>query len=62
MTKKRLKRVMALAMAFVMVMGTVIPISAYANAAGPDADTVAGSVEESQTVAADGSGNGFVEE
>ena len=62
MKKKRLKRVMALAMAFVMVMGTVIPISAYANAAGPDADTVAGSVEESQTVAADGSGNGFVEE
>ena len=62
MKKKRLKRVMALAMAFVMVMGTVIPISAYANATGPDADTVAGSVEESQTVAADGSGNGFVEE
>lgn len=38
MTKKRLKRVLALAMAFVLTMGAVIPTAAYANATGPGAD------------------------
>ena len=38
MTKKRLKRVMALVMAFVLAVGAVIPTAAYANATGPGAD------------------------
>ncbi len=38
MTKKRLKRVMALVMAFVLTVGAVIPTAAYANATGPGAD------------------------
>ena len=38
MTKKRLKRVLALAMALVLTVGTVIPTAAYANATGPGAD------------------------
>lgn len=38
MTKKRLKRVLALAMAFVLTVGAVIPTAAYANATGPSAD------------------------
>ena len=38
MTKKRLKRVLALAMAFVLTVGAVIPTAAYANATGPGAD------------------------
>lgn len=38
MTKKRLKRVMALVMAFVLAVGAVIPTVAYANATGPGAD------------------------
>ena len=42
MTKKKLKRVMALAMAFVLTVGAVIPTAAYANATGPDAGVTAG--------------------
>ena len=38
MTKKRLKRVLALVMAFVLTVGAVIPTAAYANATGPGAD------------------------
>lgn len=38
MTKKRLKRVLALAMALVLTVGAVIPTAAYANATGPGAD------------------------
>ena len=38
MTKKRLKRVMALVMACVLTVGAVIPAAAYANATGPGAD------------------------
>ncbi len=41
MTKKKLKRVMALAMAFVLTVGAVIPTTAYANATGPDAGVTA---------------------
>ena len=40
MTKNRLKRVMALVMAFVLTVGAVIPTAAYANATGPGADVV----------------------
>ena len=43
MTKKRLKRAMALAMALVLMMGTVLPTAVYANATGPDAGMAAGS-------------------
>ena len=49
MTKKRLKRAMALVMALVLTVGAVIPSAAYANATGPDADTVAGSDGENRT-------------
>ena len=38
MTKNRLKRVLALAMAFVLTVGAVIPTATYANATGPGAD------------------------
>ncbi len=38
MTKQRLKKAMALAMAFVLTVGAVIPTVAYANATGPGAD------------------------
>ncbi len=38
MTKKRLKRVLALVLAFVLTVGAVIPTAAYANATGPGAD------------------------
>ncbi|MCM1158274.1 MAG: prealbumin-like fold domain-containing protein, partial [Clostridium sp.] len=48
MTKKRLKRVMALVMALVLTVGAVIPSAAYANATGPDAGTVAGSDGDKQ--------------
>ena len=41
MTKNRLKRVLALAMAFVLTVGAVIPTSTYANATGPGADVAA---------------------
>ncbi len=49
MTKKRLKRAMAMVMALVLTAGAVIPSAAYANATGPDADTVAGSDGENRT-------------
>ncbi|MCM1203700.1 MAG: prealbumin-like fold domain-containing protein, partial [Bacteroidales bacterium] len=51
MTKKRLKRVMALVMALVLTVGAVIPSAAYANATGPDADTAAGSDGDKQAEA-----------
>ena len=38
MTKKRLKRATALAMALVLMMGAVLPTAAYANATGADMD------------------------
>lgn len=49
MTKKGLRRAMALAMAFVLTVGTAIPTAAYANAAGSDADAAADSGGDSQT-------------
>lgn len=48
MTKKRLRRVMALVMALVLTVGAVLPTAAYANATGPDADVAAGSDGDSQ--------------
>lgn len=49
MTKKRLKRVLALAMALVLTVGAVLPTAAYANATGLSADTAVGSDGDSQT-------------
>lgn len=48
MTKKRLRRVMALVMALVLTVGAVLPTAAYANATGPDADVAASSDGDSQ--------------
>lgn len=48
MTKKRVRRVMALVMALVLAVGAVLPTAAYANATGPDADVAAGSDGDSQ--------------
>ena len=49
MTKKRLKRIVALVMALVLTAGAVIPSAAYANATGPGAETAAGSDGNSRT-------------
>lgn len=43
MTRKRIKRIMALVMAFVLMIGAVLPTAVYANATGQDADAAAGS-------------------
>ena len=53
MTKKRLKRATALAMALVLMMGAVLPTAAYANATGADMDVHDTAVSQSE--AADGS-------
>lgn len=57
MTKKRLKRVLALAMALVLTVGAVLPTAAYVSATGSDKNVLAGSPEEE----ADGSENGPAE-
>lgn len=49
MTKKKLKRVLALAMALVLTVGAVLPTAAYANATGLSVDTAAGSDGDIQT-------------
>lgn len=58
MRKKRLKRMAALALVFVLMAGAVFPAAAYANAAGTDMDALENDVAGSRTGAADGSGNG----
>ncbi len=62
MRKKRLKRMAALALVFVLMAGAVIPAAAYANAAGMDMDALENDAAGSRTGAADGSGNGSVGE
>lgn len=59
MTKKRLKRATALAMALVLMMGAVLPTAAYSNATGADMDMHDTAVSQSE--AADGSENGSAE-
>ena len=59
MTKKRLKRVMALAMALVLMTGAVLPTAAYASAAGLDTGVPADGMTGSQIGTAADSGNGF---
>ena len=57
MIKKKLKRMTALALALVLMMGAVLPTAAYANATGQDMDALADDATGSQTETADGSGN-----
>jgi len=61
MTKKRLKRVMAMVMAFVLAVGAVIPTAAYADATGLDMDAAAEDTAVNQSEIADGSKDGSAE-
>ena len=57
MIKKKLKRMTALALALVLMMGAVLPTAAYANATGQDMDALADDTAGSQTETVVGSGN-----
>lgn len=57
MIKKKLKRMTALALALVLMMGAVLPTAAYANATGQDMDALADDTTGSQTETVAGSGN-----
>ncbi len=57
MIKKKLKRMTALVLALVLMVGAVLPTAAYANATGQDMDALADDTAGSQTETVVGSGN-----
>ncbi len=62
MRKKKLKRMAALALVFVLMAGAAFPAATYANVAGTDMGALENDAAGSRTGVADGSGNGFVGE
>ena len=62
MRKKKLKRMAALALVFVLMAGAAFPAATYANVAATDMGALENDAAGSRTGVADGSENGFVGE